>query len=70
MEPVILTQNERFQARRFGDNCYLYVALDVAIDSELDVIQNSGAQLEPEKVVEVRYRVGAEEILSRTRGEA
>ncbi len=60
---MALTKNEWFKAQRFGDDYYLYVVLNAATRPELYIIQNPGARLKPEEVVEVRYRVGVEEIL-------
>ena len=62
--PVALTKNEWFKAQRFGGDYYLYVVLNAAIGPELYIIQNPAARLKPEEVVEVRYRVPAEDVLS------
>ena len=67
--PVALTKNEWFKAQRFGDDYYLYVVLHAATKPELYIIQNPAARLEPEEVVEVRYRVTAEEILNKIKPE-
>jgi len=64
---VALTQNEWFKARRFGNDYYLYAVLNAAATPELYIIQNPAAHLQPEEVVEVRYRVGVEEILAGAR---
>jgi len=60
---VVLTQNEWFKARRFGDDYYLYVVLNAATDPQLYIIQNPAARLQPEEWVEVRYRVPLEAVL-------
>ena len=65
--PVALTQNEWFKAQRFGDEYYLYVILNAATQPELYIIPNPAASLEPEEVVEVRYRVSLEDILQRAK---
>ncbi len=62
--PVALTKNEWFKAHRFGDDYYLYVVLNAATEPQLYIIQNPAARLKPEEVVEVRYRVPAEDVLS------
>jgi len=61
--PVAMTKNEWFKAQRFGQDYYLYVVLNAANKPELYIIQDPANQLKSEEVVEVRYRVGVEEIL-------
>jgi len=67
--PVALTKNEWFKARRFGEDYYLYVVFNAATRPELHIVQNLAAILKPEEVVEVRYRVGVEEIMAGAREE-
>jgi len=62
--PVVLTQNEWFTAQRLGEDYYLYVVLDAATDApRLYIIPNPAAILQPRAYHEVRYRVGADEII-------
>jgi len=68
--PVALTQNEWFKARRFGEEYYLYIVLNAVTETpDLYIIQNPAARLKPDEEVEVRYRVGVEEILREARRE-
>jgi len=59
---VVLTQNEWFKARRFGDDYFLYIVLNSKIKPELTIIQNPAQQLKPEQKVDVRYIIPLEEI--------
>lgn len=59
---VVLTQNEWFKARRFGDDYFLYVVLNAASKPELYRIQNPAAVLSPEEQIEVRYVVSLSNI--------
>ncbi len=59
---VVLTQNEWFKAKRFGDDYYLYAVLNAANNPELHIIRNPAEQLKPEQKVDVRYIVSLDEI--------
>jgi len=59
---VSLTQNEWFKARRFGLDYYLYVVLDAAESPRLFMIRDPANTLRPEESIEVRYRVGVDDI--------
>jgi hypothetical protein len=59
---VSLTQNEWFKARRFGPDYYLYVVLDAAKIPRLFIIRDPASSIEAEEQIEVRYRVGLDEI--------
>ncbi len=61
--PVALTKNEWFKAQRFGEDYYLYVVLNAAKEPRLHIIQNPAARLQPEEMVEVRYKIPLENIL-------
>lgn len=67
--PVALTQNEWFKAQRFGDDYYLYVVFNAATQPQLHILQNPVSRVKAEEVVEVRYRVGVEEIFRGVRDE-
>ena len=67
--PVALTKNEWFKAQRFGDDYYLYVVLNAAREPRLYIVQNPAARLQPEPVVEVRYRVDVEDLLQEAQPE-
>lgn len=61
--PVALTQNEWFKAKRFLNDYFLYVVMNVAVKPTLLIIQNPAEQLQPEEKVElVRYIISVEEI--------
>ena len=60
--PVALTQNEWFKAGRFGPDYYLYAVLNAATQSELYIIQDPAANLQPQERVEVRYLVPVDDI--------
>jgi len=66
VEPVALTQNEWFKARRFQEDYFLYVVLNAATKPELVIVQNPAEQLQPEEKIEVvRYIVSVDEIKSK-----
>lgn len=55
---IVLTQNEMFKAKRFGNNYYLYVVFNAASDPDLLIIQNPAKNLNAEKRPEiVRYYI-------------
>ncbi len=60
---IALTQNEYFKAKRFGDDYYLYVVLNVTTNPELYIIQNPAKNLKPEQKIElIRYIIDFHEI--------
>jgi hypothetical protein len=55
---VALTPNEWLMAQRLKEEYWLYVVANAAASSELYIIQNPSAKLEPDKMVDVvRYIV-------------
>lgn len=62
---VVLTQNEWFKARRFGDDYYLYAVLNASNDPQLHIIRNPAMQLKPLQKVDVRYIISLDEIKNR-----
>jgi hypothetical protein len=55
---IVLTPNEWLMAQRLGDEYWLYVVENAATKPAIHMIQNPGAKLRPEEVVEiVRYVV-------------
>lgn len=65
VQPVALTQNEWFKAKRFQDEFYLYAVLNASETPILYRVQNPAALLKPEEQVEVRYLVSVNEIQSK-----
>ena len=61
---VALTQNEWFNANRFGEEYFLYVVLNADSQPVLYRIQNPAAVLVPDEKVEVRYFVPLNAILT------
>ncbi len=59
---VMLTQNEWFKAKRFGDDYYLYAVLNASENPRLHIIRNPAKQLKPEQKVDVRYIIPLDEI--------
>ncbi len=55
---IALTPNEWFKAKRFGDQYYLYIVENAAINPTLYIIRNPAENLEVvEKVESVRFIV-------------
>jgi len=60
---IVITQNEWFKAKRFGDDFYLYVVFNAATNPKLVIIQNPAKTLKPKEKIEiVRYVVPLNQI--------
>ncbi|RKY28141.1 MAG: helicase [Candidatus Omnitrophota bacterium] len=63
---VVLTQNAWIKAKRFGEDYYLYVVLNVSTKPELYIVRNPAQNLSPEERIEVvRYLFKCQEIVKK-----
>jgi len=66
MGEILLTQNEWFKAKRFGEDYYIYVVLNASTQPLLRIIRNPAGTLSVDDIIEVvRVKIPLDTIMTR-----